>query len=538
MAGAVTKEKPKLRAVTGPAEGQEWELDGEELVLGRAADNAVSIPDTSVSRKHAILRRTDAGWALSDLGSGNGTMLNGEPLEDETVLKDEDVVGMGDTELKYVASKRQLTGVRAAVRGGTGTAAALRSGGRVRTARMRETGPEVAERRKRMAIIIGASGLVMLMIFGVVKAVQHKRGQENARQEKRRLETIAEFERQFQEAKDLIRAGKWVDAKTRLEDLQANAPEYEPTSVKSYIERADKEMPNEKFMDEAETALTARRIKVANDSLEKVRKATTIQRDRFSKLEAKLVELINDRTVEAKGLQSKTGERDAMVKMKEAAEDVLTQKAQGDKELEALVALADKSIARIDNPNLPAETPATPHVGVMNKYRDGDLTGATLLARQCASKSGLCKKLEAQIGEAQTKFSSVESLPLKDMKALYELDRQIAGGQSSDHSKPLRLRLASQLFNEASKYKTSRQWVKAITIARDIKEIDPAHAGAQQIIQDGKEASRQMYLRCYQLKDSDPDEAINICKEVMQITPPDDEYHQKAKDWVQRLQAH
>ncbi|HEY1086877.1 MAG TPA: FHA domain-containing protein, partial [Archangium sp.] len=55
----------KLIAQTGPASGQEFTLEGDELVLGRAADNPVSIPDTSVSRKHALVRKTADGWAVS-----------------------------------------------------------------------------------------------------------------------------------------------------------------------------------------------------------------------------------------------------------------------------------------------------------------------------------------------------------------------------------------------------------------------------------------------------------------------------------------
>ena len=79
--GAAAAKRParapsaKLIANTGPASGQEFVLEGDELVIGRAADNPVSIPDTSVSRKHALVRKTADGWAVSDLGSGNGSAL-------------------------------------------------------------------------------------------------------------------------------------------------------------------------------------------------------------------------------------------------------------------------------------------------------------------------------------------------------------------------------------------------------------------------------------------------------------------------------
>ena len=86
----------------GPCAGQEFELVGDEVVIGRSAENAIAIPDTSVSRKHVLLRRTPEGWAASDMGSGNGTMVNNSSIAEETVLNNDDVIAMGDTELQYV----------------------------------------------------------------------------------------------------------------------------------------------------------------------------------------------------------------------------------------------------------------------------------------------------------------------------------------------------------------------------------------------------------------------------------------------------
>src|ERR1043165_1065563 len=91
----------KLICTAGPKAGQECPLIQAEVVIGRATDNAISIPDTSVSRKHLKLRRTSSGWVAMDLGSGNGTMLNGELISDETVLGNGDVLALGDTELTF-----------------------------------------------------------------------------------------------------------------------------------------------------------------------------------------------------------------------------------------------------------------------------------------------------------------------------------------------------------------------------------------------------------------------------------------------------
>ncbi|HYO56742.1 FHA domain-containing protein, partial [Archangium sp.] len=85
----------KLVCSAGPSSGEEFALEDGEYVIGRAKDNPIRIPDTSVSRKHVLIRRVGGGWAASDLGSGNGTLLNGEPLTDALPLSHGDTLTLG-----------------------------------------------------------------------------------------------------------------------------------------------------------------------------------------------------------------------------------------------------------------------------------------------------------------------------------------------------------------------------------------------------------------------------------------------------------
>lgn len=61
-------------------------------LLGRAPDCGVVIPDRRASRWHAELQRDDKGVLLRDLGSTNGTRLNGRPLDIPVRLRDGDVI--------------------------------------------------------------------------------------------------------------------------------------------------------------------------------------------------------------------------------------------------------------------------------------------------------------------------------------------------------------------------------------------------------------------------------------------------------------
>src|SRR5690348_8943965 len=52
----------KLVVSGGPRAGDEFALEDGEYVVGRANDNPICIPDTSVSRKHILIRRLGGGW--------------------------------------------------------------------------------------------------------------------------------------------------------------------------------------------------------------------------------------------------------------------------------------------------------------------------------------------------------------------------------------------------------------------------------------------------------------------------------------------
>lgn len=77
----------------------------ENLVLGRDAEVAdLVFPHPRVSRQHARLERTDDGHVLTDLGSSNGTRLNGEELLQPTLLEPGDCIELGDAITVYYES--------------------------------------------------------------------------------------------------------------------------------------------------------------------------------------------------------------------------------------------------------------------------------------------------------------------------------------------------------------------------------------------------------------------------------------------------
>jgi DNA-binding CsgD family transcriptional regulator len=96
--------------MAGRAEVEIWRLSGRSIValagervtVGKAAENTIALDgDPTVSRLHAVLERFDAGWCVSDLGSSNGTYVNGERIWSPQRLRHGDEVRIGRTRLLY-----------------------------------------------------------------------------------------------------------------------------------------------------------------------------------------------------------------------------------------------------------------------------------------------------------------------------------------------------------------------------------------------------------------------------------------------------
>jgi serine phosphatase RsbU (regulator of sigma subunit) len=94
----------RLLLLTG-GESKTFELDGNEIVVGRLPECEIHLDSNMISRKHARLRRDGAHIVLEDLGSGNGTFVNGQRINGAVTLNHDDRVKFGPLLTRFEADQ-------------------------------------------------------------------------------------------------------------------------------------------------------------------------------------------------------------------------------------------------------------------------------------------------------------------------------------------------------------------------------------------------------------------------------------------------
>ncbi len=85
-------DKPVLSVREGELAGYRCVIDKNEFLIGRGGECDLILPERQVSRRHAMIVRRDDGYFIRDLGSKNGTYVNGQQVTDERLLRDGDTI--------------------------------------------------------------------------------------------------------------------------------------------------------------------------------------------------------------------------------------------------------------------------------------------------------------------------------------------------------------------------------------------------------------------------------------------------------------
>ena len=92
---------PELSTLSEDGKILTYKIEKDTLKVGRAKDNDVLLKDQTVSRKHAELNKTTAGYLLKDLGSHNGTFVNGTRIS-QLLVRHHDRIKIGSSIITFL----------------------------------------------------------------------------------------------------------------------------------------------------------------------------------------------------------------------------------------------------------------------------------------------------------------------------------------------------------------------------------------------------------------------------------------------------
>ena len=100
---------PEIRIRAADGTVGRFPIDKERVSIGRARDSDILLPDIALSRHHAEIRTRREEFFLRDLGSVNGTRLNGERIRTERRLYPGDIIKIADHILAFCEEGDPLT---------------------------------------------------------------------------------------------------------------------------------------------------------------------------------------------------------------------------------------------------------------------------------------------------------------------------------------------------------------------------------------------------------------------------------------------
>lgn len=102
----IDNDKPVLVVTEGPLRGQQWVMHSSQLLIGRGSHCDIVIPERRISREHVRIWRETGTCYVEDLGSKNGTHINGQRLDEMMELREGDEIQVAlSVKLKFVGAE-------------------------------------------------------------------------------------------------------------------------------------------------------------------------------------------------------------------------------------------------------------------------------------------------------------------------------------------------------------------------------------------------------------------------------------------------
>ncbi len=89
--------------LSGDLKGRKFEFDRDTITVGRSHENTIQLNDPSVSSQHCHFERSGDSYSVTDLGSTNGSFVNGMQVSEDIEIHPKDIIQLGDMEIIFDA---------------------------------------------------------------------------------------------------------------------------------------------------------------------------------------------------------------------------------------------------------------------------------------------------------------------------------------------------------------------------------------------------------------------------------------------------
>lgn len=525
----------RLIVVAGPDIGAQYAFKARTIEIGRDEDCELPLADIAVSRRHARLKFEDARFLLEDLGSNNGTYLNGERLKGASDLVPGDEIVLGERTLRFVElNEAPATHVALPVAPDLEPDPAEGAGiSQIRPiVDPSEVEPEPRvevepppERGRALARVLRWGAVVALLLATVVGGLLAYRQHLADEAEALRQAAIA---RRFLEAVALVRMERFGDADRVLARLATLDPEH--PRLEAYRRHVASELGEWSKLEEARGLAGQRRFAEAIEVLESV-KSDSAYADDAARLSESYARSIAEALLADARRALEDGDLDEATRLVAR----VLERWPGNEEARIL-ADAIAAARRGRRPPPKPETFSIPPIlaRAVALYREGRIPAAVDAARAAGSPEAdaVAADMEATarlLESATAAHVAKRADAILDLvpRAL-ELDRRIGGGIGKVNAR-LERYFADGLYLRGIVALNGGDLAKARRLFDEALRKAPGHVQAKARLSEIDAKGQALYYQAKVLEGSDEAEAKRVYEKVLEVTEPSNRYHQLAK---------
>jgi pSer/pThr/pTyr-binding forkhead associated (FHA) protein len=529
---------PFLVVIDGQNEGREFDIDGDVVNMGRGPDNDLVFPDMGCSRRHAVIEKHGDKYVITDLGSGNGTVVNGKKIQRHQ-LKSADEIEIGSSVLQFVDPGERGSVTTSVQQVTSGPTPQKITDGLSRL---------LEDPRQRKLLVYGGIGVLgFLFLMLIIKLVVGSpettlEPQESVTQKEQ--EAQATMERYLAEIKKYVIDKKWQEASVVIK----MALEIDPTDklAVQYGEFVEMQLASQKAFNEAKELMNREEFDQAATTLESVRpdsdyseKAKLLKKEIKEKMIGSILnqgkQLLEEKSYEQavtifeKVLQEQPSHQEALLLKQKAEEEIALQ--------ERLALKAKKSSRKVKKQQRKAKTPKSSLSGrLRGLYLAGKLDEVVREAEKSKSTKvlGDLKKFAAlyERGMELSKNRGQPGSAIKFLEKALKLDKKIGGGSGTFRGEIIDKLAKLSFFLGVDSY-IREDYPKAYQSFKKVLKYQPDNERAKKRIIDLEKVAKRLFEEAYVVKSTSPDQALKNLNVVLKIVPKNSIYYQKS----QRLKA-